>query len=249
MLLTVDIGNSSINSAVFDGENIIKYARIDSDNLKDADYYLQKFKDEFQNIKITECAIISVVNGLDYIIKEACDRVFCINSKVLNVTDTKEIKINTRNPETVGMDRVANLYAVLDSPLPAIVVDIGTAITFDILSKNKEFLGGVIMPGVNMSLKALTDGTSKLPAIDPDESQKAIGTDTKTCILSGVIRGTACAIDGLLEQCIKELGECKTVILTGGQAELISEYVKYPYDSVNKDLTLTGIKMMYANRK
>lgn len=244
MLLTVDIGNSSINSAVFDGNNIVKHARINSDKSKTADYYLQKFKKEFQNIKITDCAIISVVNGLDYAIKEACDQIFGINSKVLNIHDAKEIKIKTEKPESVGMDRVANLYAVLNSPLPAIVIDIGTAVTFDILSKDKEFIGGIIMPGLNMSLKALAEGTSKLTLINPDKSPNAIGTDTKTCILSGVIRGTACAIDGLLEQCIKELGECKTVILTGGQAELVSKYM-HTKAKINLNNTLEGIKILY----
>lgn len=243
MLLAIDIGNSTVNSAVFDGDNIVKYTRFESNKSKD--FYLREFKTEFQNVKITECAIISVVNGLDCVIKEVCNQIFDINSKVLDVENAKEIKINTENPETVGMDRLANIFAVSDLPLPAIIVDIGTAITFDILSKDKEFLGGVIMPGINMSLKALASETSKLPLIKPRKSPNVIGNDTETCILSGVIRGTACAIDGLLEQCKKELEECRTVVLTGGQAELVSEYMTSEFDFLDRDLTLSGIKKMY----
>ncbi len=243
MLLTIDIGNSSINSAIFDGNKIVKYAKFDSNKSKDL--YLNKFKAEFQNIKITECAIISVVNGLDYVVKEVCDNMFNINSKILNIYDAKEVKVNTKNPESIGMDRMANLYAALEFPLPAIVVDIGTAITFDILSKDKEFIGGVIMPGINMSLMGLHERTSKLPLIEPKESLKAIGNTTETCILSGVIRGTASAIDGLLIQCTEELGECKTVILTGGQAELIAKYMTHPINFINQDWTILGIKKMY----
>ena len=243
MLLVIDIGNSSVSSAVFEGDNIVKYARFESNMLKDV--YLQEFKAEFQNTKITDCAIISVVDGLDYIVKDVCDNVFGVNSRILNITDTKKIKINTNKPETVGMDRIANVYAVLNLPLPAIVVDIGTAITFDILSKDKEFLGGIIMPGINMSLKALAEGTSKLTLIEPTASPNVIGNDTESCILSGVIRGTATAIDGLLEQCMKELGNCKTVVLTGGQSELVSKYMSFPYNVFNQDWTMYGIKKMY----
>jgi type III pantothenate kinase len=245
MFLAIDIGNSSINTAIFDGDNIIKYARFDSEKSADIDFYFQKFKQTFLNIKITDCAIISVINGLDYTVKNICDEIFNIKSTVLSVKDAKEIKINTKKPETIGMDRIANLYGALKFPLPAIIVDIGTAITFDILSKDKEFPGGVIMPGINMSLIGLHERTSKLPLIEPKESLKAIGNTTETCILSGVIRGTASAIDGLLIQCTEELGECKTVVLTGGQAELISKYMTHPVNFVNQDWTILGIKKMY----
>ena len=124
-------------------------------------------------------------------------------------------------------------------------MDIGTAVTFDILSEDKVFMGGVIMPGINMGLKALAEGTSKLPKIKAQQSPAAIGNTTETCILSGVIRGTAAAIDGLIAQCTEELGSCKTVVLTGGQADLVSEYMKYPFNAINKTLTLTGIKKMH----
>lgn len=245
MFLAIDIGNSRITSALIDGEKIIKTAGFDTDVNKNAEFYAGKLSDVFSGYDITDCGIISVVNNIDKAIKIACDKIFEINSVILTVEKARDIKINGNAPKSVGMDRLANVYAVKDMQLPAIVVDIGTAVTFDILSKERVFLGGIIMPGINMGLKALSDGTSKLPEIKAQESPSAIGYSTETCILSGVIRGTASAIDGLLEQCIKELGECKTIILTGGQAELISKYMKHPYNKINKDLTLLGIKRMY----
>lgn len=243
MFLAVDIGNTRIKIAVFDKNKIIK--TFDYETLENERLYKHKFEEISTCFDITDCAIISVVEGLEHKIKEACDKVFGIKSLILNTESSCEIKIAGSNPKSAGMDRLANVYAIINKPLPAIVVDIGTAITFDILSANKEFLGGVIMPGVNMSLKSLAKGTSKLPEIKVQESPFAIGNSTETCILSGVIRGTASAIDGLLEQCIEELGECRTIVLTGGQAELVSKYMKFRSFLTEKDLTMVGIKNLY----
>ncbi len=246
MFLAADIGNSRINFSLTDDKSIVKSMILDTDINKDSDFYMDKLTSAFSSYDITDCAIISVVKNVDKIIKKACDKAFGVNSVILEAKNTSEIKINSDAPQTVGMDRLANVYGVMDMLLPAIVVDIGTAVTFDILSKDKIFLGGVIMPGINMQLKALSNGTSKLPEIELEKSPYAIGNDTKTCILSGVIRGTAAAIDGLLGQCIEELGGCKTIVLTGGQAELISKYMKHPFNHIDKNLTLSGIKRMYA---
>ena len=249
MFLAINIGNSKINLAVFKENKIMAAYSIDSLKNKDSDFYKKEFVEMLSGIEITECAIISVVNGLDAIVKIACDEAFGISSVVLNYNFAKDLKIKSEHPESAGMDRVANVYAVLEYPLPAIIVDIGTAVTLDVVNEKKEFLGGVIMPGINMSLKALAEGTSKLPFIEPQKSPFAIGNTTELCILSGVIRGTASATDGLIKQCAEELGGCKTIILTGGQAELISEYMKCSYNAVNKELTLFGIKSIYDSHK
>lgn len=245
MFLAINIGNSRINLAVFDENKITAVYSMDSFKNKDSDFYKKEFAKLLSDMKITECAIISVVNGMDTIVKIACDEAFGISSVVLNYNLAKDLKIKSDHPESAGMDRVANVYAALEYPLPAIIVDIGTAVTLDVVNEKKEFLGGIIMPGINMSLKALADGTSKLPCIEPKKSSYAIGNTTESCILSGVIRGTASAIDGLIKQCADELGGCKTVILTGGQAELISEYMNYPVSFVSQNWTQLGIKKIY----
>lgn len=245
MLLVINIGNSRINTVVFDGEKIVKthsFVSLFDNNRK---FYKAEFGKVFGEENITDCAIISVVNGADDFIKNICDSVFGIDSVILQYTFAKDIKIKSDHPESAGMDRVANVCVAADFPLPAIVVDVGTAITFDVINEKKEFLGGVIMPGINMGLKALAEGTSKLPEIRAQSSPAAIGNTTETCILSGVVRGAASAIDGLLKQCVEELGDCKTVVLTGGQAELVSEYMTYPYSFINQHWTMLGIKKMY----
>ena len=132
---------------------------------------------------------------------------------------------------------------------PIIVVDLGTATTFDIVDKNGNFLGGVIMPGIKLQLNALSLNTSKLPKIEPDKSEIAIGNDTESAILSGVIRGSACAIEGLISQCEKELSEKAIIIATGVYCGLISKYMTREFDFVNPYLTLEGLRFLYELNK
>jgi len=128
---------------------------------------------------------------------------------------------------------------------PCIVVDFGTATSFDIVNRKGEFIGGVIAPGLNLQMKVLNKFTSKLPRIDVAKSDVAIGHNTTDAILSGVIRGSACLIDGLVEQCEEELGERATLIATGGYSSLICDYLKRPFDFINPTLTLEGLRFLY----
>ena len=132
---------------------------------------------------------------------------------------------------------------------PAIIVDLGTATTFDILDKFGNFIGGVIMPGLNLQFRALNKSTSKLPRIEAGAVDSAIGNNTADAILSGVIRGSACAIEGLIEQCEKELGENAVIVATGGYSGLISKYMKRQFDFVNPYLTLEGLRFLYELNK
>ena len=134
---------------------------------------------------------------------------------------------------------------VLKYKLPAIVIDFGTATTFDIVSKDGVFLGGVIMPGLNLQFKSLSSNTSKLPRISAGISEKAIGDSTENALLSGIMRGSACAIEGLIHQCELELGEKATIIATGGQSRLISEYMIRRFDYIDSSLTLEGLKSIF----
>ena len=245
MLLAVDIGNTNITLAIFEDNQIIETFRTSTDRELDEQEYALIFKAICTNYEITDCVIGSVVSELNILIKKTCDKLFKINSLLLN-NEYLNFKINVENPKTVGIDRLANTYgaSVLYST-PAIVVDIGTAITFDIISENKEFIGGAIMPGIDMQFKALNINTSKLPRISAETSEKAIGNNTEKAILSGVIRGTASAIDGLLEQSISEINSKPIIIGTGGQCKQIEKYMKSKFDYINPDLTLLGIKYLY----
>ena len=132
---------------------------------------------------------------------------------------------------------------------PVIVVDFGTATTFDIVNEKGEFIGGIIAPGLNLQLKALNKFTSKLPRIEVALSNTAIGHNTTDAILSGVLRGSASMIDGLIEQCEKELGAKAVVVATGGYSGLIANYLKRPFDFINPTLTLEGLRHLYQINK
>ncbi len=246
MLLVVDIGNSNITLGVFE-KNILKNIfRLPSDKNFSKKEYLELLKNLNINYQIESCAIASVVSELDLTIKYVLDKFFNINSLLIDKSSELDLKIDLPNPNEVGIDRIANAcYSKNNYHLPAIIVDIGSAITFDIVSKEGAFLGGVIMPGLNMQLKSLNLNTSKLPEIEIGLSKKAIGDSTKSAILSGIMRGTACAIEGLISQCELELGEKATIIATGGQSELISDYISRKFDYLDKTLTLKGIKQIF----
>lgn len=237
MFLSIDIGNTNITLGVFDGEKLVSNLRLPSKEGFD----LSLLKD----FQIDSCAIASVVDGLGEAMKLACDNAFGIDSFLFD-TKFSPIKIGLNNPDEVGADRIANAYgAYCKYKLPVIVVDSGTATTFDIVSSNGVFLGGVIMPGLNLQLKSLNSNTSKLPKIEASEADRAIGNSTVNAILSGVIRGSASAIEGLIHQCELELGEKATVVATGGYSGLISKYMFRRFDDVNPNLTLEGLKKLY----
>lgn len=250
MLLVVDIGNTNITLGVYDKDSLIETFRLSSDKDLSQIEYEKLLKTFCKNYMIEDCVIGSVVEELNEIIKLSCDTVFNINSLLIDTNINYGLKIALEKPNEIGADRIANAYgAKVKYSLPAIVIDIGTATTFDIVSKKGEFLGGVIMPGLNLQFKALNSNTSKLPKINADLSEKAIGNSTKNAILSGIMRGSACAIEGLIHQCELELGEKATIIATGGQSRLISEYMIRNFDYIDTSLTLDGLKLLYELNK
>lgn len=246
MLLSVDIGNTNITLGIFDKDTLVKTFRLASDrDLSQSEYELL-LNTLCKDFVIEHCVIGSVVEELNLVIKKACDNVFELDSFLLKHGINYGMNIALKNPKEVGADRIANAYgAKLKYSLPAIVVDIGTATTFDIVSKNGEFLGGVIMPGLNLQFKSLNLNTSKLPRIEAGLSEKAIGDSTENALLSGIMRGSASAIEGLIHQCELELGEKATIIATGGQSRLLSEYMFRSFDYIDPHLTLEGLKMLY----
>lgn len=246
MLLTADIGNTSINLGLFDGDALVEEFRLASDKDLSQEEYEVLVKTLCKPYKVEGCIIASVVDELSNKFKSATDNVFKIDSILLTNKCNTGVKIALQNPEEAGADRIANACgALMLYNRPCIVVDFGTATSFDIINKQGEFIGGIITPGLNLQMKVLNTFTSKLPKIDVAISNKAIGNSTSEAILSGVIRGTACMIDGLVEQCEKELGGKATFVATGGYSGLISNYLKRPFDFINPTLTLEGLRYLY----
>ncbi len=248
MLLILDIGNTNITVGMYRAEKLVKVENIPSDTTLPFETYYKLFYKMVEGYDISDCMICSVVDEITNLIKDVVDKVCNTDSKILTYKSYSQIKLKTDRPETIGADRIANvLYTYKHNLFPAIIVDIGTATTFDVINKNGEFIGGVIMPGLNLQLKALNLYTSKLPYISLKNSEEAIGYDTETCILSGVVRGHSCAIEGLYEQCIKELGYDVKFIGTGGNAPLVAEYMSKKFDITDANLTLEGIRFAYEN--
>jgi len=246
VLLTADIGNTSITLGIFDESALIEEFRLASDKDLSLEEYEVLLKSLFKNYNVDGCIISSVVEELTKKFKTAVDNVFKLNSIVLSTHINTGVKICLDNPEEAGADRIANAvgaYVLYNHPV--IVVDFGTATTFDIVNAKGEFIGGVISLGIMSQMKALNKFTSKLPQTDVTISNSAIGHNTNDAILSGVIRGTACMIDGLVEQCEKELGTSAILVATGGYSGLIANYLKRPFDFINPTLTLEGLRYLY----
>ncbi len=246
MLLTADIGNTNITLGLFDQEALVEEFRLASDKDLSQGEYGVLIKSLFKSYKIEGCIIASVVNELSEKFGSAVQNVFGIEPVMLSHKSNTGVKIGMPNPDEIGADRIANAagaYILYNHPV--IVVDFGTATSFDIVNAQGEFVGGVIAPGLNLQLNTLNKFTSRLPKISAAISHSAIGNNTTDAILSGVIRGTACMIDGLVEQCEKELGQKATLVATGGYSGLISNYLERPFDFINPTLTLDGLRHLY----
>lgn len=246
MLLTVDIGNTNITLGLYDNEALIEDFRLASDKDLSLEEYEVLLKSLFKDYDISGCIISSVVEELSTKFKTAVENIFKVKVIMLSAKVNTGIKIKMPNLDEVGADRIANAtgaYILYNHPV--IVIDFGTATTFDIVNQHGEFIGGIIAPGLNLQLKTLNKFTSKLPRIDVAQSKTAIGNNTADAILSGVIRGCACMIDGMIEQCEAELGTKAVIVATGGYAGFLSEYLKRPFDFINPTLTLEGLRYLY----
>lgn len=246
MLLTIDIGNTNIKLGLFDEEAIVEEYKIASDKELTADEYEILFSSLIGKFNIEGCIISSVVDELNEKIKIAVKNSFKVEPIFLTTKINTGIKIKLKNPNEAGGDRIANAVgAYVLYKHPVIVVDFGTATSFDIVNAKGEFVGGVIAPGIRLQMNSLNKFTSKLPRIEVAESKSAIGDNTIDAVLSGVIRGCACMIDGLIQQCEKELGQKAVIVATGGYANIIAKYLNRPFDFINPTLTLEGLRYLY----
>ncbi len=251
MLLAIDIGNTNITFCIFEDNVILEEFRVASDRKLSQSECDKVIATLFKERKVTECVIGSVVDGLGEPFKIAVDNFFGINTILLDENSKTGVTVKIDNPKEMGIDRIANACAAyMLYPKPVIVVDFGTANTFDVITEEGEHIGGLISLGLGMQLKALHEYTSKLPQIELIMSDKAIGTNTHDAILSGVVRGTAAMIDGMVEQTEKELGKKATVVATGGFSGLIRSYLKRPFETINPTLTIEGLRYLhYLNKQ
>jgi len=254
MFLAIDIGNTNVTMGVFEGEKIRYNWRLATDIHKMPDEYAMEIMAllQFRKIAVTdikEVALCSTVAPLIPIFVKLLDDYFNIKPLVVTAGVKTGVRIRGDNPREVGADRVVNTvagYKLYGGP--TIVVDLGTATTFDIISKDGDFIGGVIAPGPMTAAEALFSHTAALTRIQFSHPQKAIGTNTITAMLSGIMFGYTGLVEGIVSHIEKELGEKATVVATGGFGAVFAAETDI-FKVVNPDITLIGLKMIYEMNK
>jgi len=252
MLLAIDVGNSQTVCGIFKKDSLLCHWRLKTDREKTADELAARFLSLFamQDIlfkDISGVIIASVVPTQQQAWQEFSNRYTkCAPLLVHGNTLNTGITIVTDNPAEVGADRIVNAVAAFEKfGKSCIVVDFGTAITFDCISAKGEYLGGAIMPGMSISLDALSNRTAKLPRVDISiPPQKAIGANTVDAIRSGLLFGYGAMVDGLIKKLSAEFTETPQVIATGGMAELIGAYTE-SIQIVDPMLTLKGLYLLH----
>jgi type III pantothenate kinase len=250
MLLAFDIANTNIKIGMFDGDKLRATWRISTGVQRMADEYavmlfnlLRHQGIDFKDVK--EGAMSCVVPPLLTTFNELFQRYFNIKPLVVGPGVKTGLRVRMDNPREVGSDLIANAAAALTLYKPPIVVvALGTATAFAIVSKDKDYIGGIIAPGLGISAEALYTRTAALPRVELARPKKAIGSNTQAAMQSGLIFGWAGLIEGILRRVQAELGEKATVVATGGYAGIIARETK-AIDEVNPNLTLIGIKVIH----
>ena len=193
--------------------------------------------------------ISSVVPPLDSTLREVCEQYFQSRPLFIEPGVKTGMPVHYDNPAEVGADRIVNSVAAFEKfGGPCIIVDFGTATTFDVVSKKGEYLGGVITPGIGISADALFARTARLPRVDVRKPPRVLATNTVNSVQSGLYYGYLGLIDGILERLIAELGEQPTVVATGGLASLMGSGSKY-IGEIDDLLTLAGLRIIYERNQ
>ncbi len=251
MILAIDIGNTNIVVGCFDKDHVLFVERVSTENTKTELEYAISLKNVLEiygiHPKEVEGGIISsVVPPLTNVLKASAEKI--INGRVLVVGPGIKTGLNLLmdNPASVGSDLVVDAVAAIhEYPVPLIFVDMGTATTISVVDEEKRYRGGMILPGIRVSMDSLTSKTAQLPHISMEPPRRLIGRNTIDCMKSGMIYGNASCIDGMIRRIKKELKrEDMTVIATGGLSKVIIPYCeeKIIYDD---ELLLKGLRLIY----
>ena len=254
MLLAIDIGNTNILIGGIRDNKIMFKARIATDRTRTSDQYGVEIKNMIEALgyrisDISDCIISSVVPP---VFNSVCTGVIKIIGKqpmVVGPGLKTGLNIHVDVPSQVGSDRIVIAVAALaEYKAPLILIDMGTATTIEVVEPENLYLGGVIFPGVKVSLDALTSRAAQLPGISLDQPKQVIGKNTIDCMRSGTMYGNAAMIDGIVDRIEEELGHSSTLIATGGLAQFITPLCKRKV-IVEKDLLLQGLNLLYQKNK
>jgi len=254
MLLAIDIGNTSTILGVFEREKLRATWQMATRIHRMPDEYAALLLNllHHQGLDVTdikEVAMCSVVPPLTATFEELFQRYFRVTPLVVGIGVKTGVRIRMDNPREVGADRIVNAAAAHHLyGGPIIITDLGTATTFDTVSKEGDYLGGAIAPGINTAAEALFMRAAVLPRVEFVHPERAIGTNTIAAMQSGIVFGYAGLIEGMVARIQQELGEKAKVVATGGYAELMAKETTV-IDVVNTNLTLIGLRLIYKMNK
>ncbi|MDP3064247.1 MAG: type III pantothenate kinase [Chloroflexota bacterium] len=250
MLLAIDIGNTNVTLGAFEGEALAATWRLATDARRTADEYgvLMRSLLSAKGVateKVNEACLCSVVPPLTGVLEQACEAYFGVRPLVVGAGTRTGVRVLYDSPRDVGADRVVDAAATFKLyGGPAIVVDFGTATTFNAISRNGDYLGGAIAPGLGVAAESLFLNTSQLRRVELVAPKSPIGKNTVHAMQAGLVLGYVAMVEGMVQRFKAELGPETKVIATGGHSELIAQETR-AFDVVNPDLTLLGLRIIF----
>ncbi len=254
MLLAIDIGNTNIVIGCIKDDEIMFEARIATDRTRTSDQYgveimnmLNAFGVRKEDLR--DCIISSVVPPVFNSVRTGVIKIIGKQPLVVGPGLKTGLNIHVDVPSQVGSDRIVIAVAALaEYEAPLILMDLGTATTIEVVEPGNVYMGGVIIPGVKVSVDALTSRAAQLPGISLDQPKSVIGKNTVDCMRSGIMYGTAGMIDGIVDRMEEELGHKSTLVATGGMAQFVTPLCKHEI-ILEKDLLLKGLNIIYKKNK
>lgn len=255
VIICIDIGNTNIKYGIYEGKDLVISFRVATDNKRTSDEYGSSLMSmlDYKNIShdsITGGIMSSVVPSLDYTIAHMCEIYLGFKPMTLAPGLKSGLNIRAENAREVGADRIVNCVSAIvnhgEKDKPMIVIDFGTATTFNIINQQGEFIGGVIAPGIKGSLDSLVNGTAKLPRVEIEAPNSVIAKNTVTNMQAGIVFGFAGLVEYIVKKICKEM-KCNHIktVATGGFSEIIAKEVNC-IDVVDKLLTLNGLQYLYT---
>ena len=254
MILAIDMGNTNIVIGGIDSEKTYFVERITTNHVKTSLEYAINIKNIFEihdvaKSQVEGAIMSSVVPPLNATLSSAVKKILGFHPMLVGYGMKTGLNIKMDNPKTVGSDMIVDAVAALkDYPCPIVVIDMGTATTMSVIDQGGNYIGGVILPGLRVSLDSLSSKTAQLPNISLDIPKKVIGKNTIDCMRSGIMYGTAAMLDGMLDRVEEELGFSTTVVATGGMAQFIAPLCRREI-RLEKDLLLKGLNIIYQKNK
>ena len=250
-LLVVDVGNTNIVLGIFGGKDLLHSWRLATARDRTADEYgiltkqlVHGFNDELEGAVV--CSVVPPLNGA---IATMIQQYFGVDALFVEPGVKTGIAIHVDNPQEVGADRIVNCVAAFERfGGPTIIVDFGTATTFDVVTAEAEYIGGAIAPGLNISAEALFARAARLTRVDIRKPESVIGTNTIVNMQSGIYFGYLGLVDGILARMKREVPDLKKVVATGGLATLFEDDSEH-IDEIDPDLTLKGLKIIYDRNR